>query len=161
MQAWTFVVPIAPRGAARNHPVVIAGHASTYPDAQTVAWQQQIAFAAASVLPTTRLVGPIGVSGLALLPRPKRMLQRSKKTGQLLHAAESLMWAPVKPDRDNIDKGVLDGLKPFWQDDAQVVNGGIAKCYCEVTGRPRVIVRVTMLDDQVPGCLLDVARLWP
>jgi len=160
MDSWTFVVPIAPRGAGRHRAAVIAGHARMYPDGATVKWENQIAFAAQEVLPSQPLDGPVRVDVLALLARPQRLLQRSKRTGKLLHASEDLMWAPVKPDRDNIDKAVLDGLKSCWRDDQIVVFGGVAKCYCEATGKARVIVRVSRCSSEVPAGLLDVARTW-
>ena len=156
MNSWTFAVPIAPRGAGRHRAAVIGGHARMYADPATRKWEHQIAFAAGETLPAEPLDGPVKVEILALLPRPKRLLARSKKTGQLLHGEEGLMWAPVKPDRDNIDKAVLDGLRSIWRDDCQVCAGGVLKCYCEANGKPRVIVRVSV-GFGVPAQLLDVA----
>lgn len=160
MGIWTFLVPIAPRGAGRHRVTVVAGHARTYADPATRKWEQQVAFAAGSVLPRQPLEGPIRVDVLILIERPQRLLVRSKRTGELLHASEGLMWAPVKPDRDNVDKAVLDGLRSHWRDDSQVVFGGIAKCYTEATGKPRVIVRISELEASVPDGLTALARHW-
>jgi len=140
---WTFGIPLAPHGDGRAKSAVIAGHVHLYRDEKDIRWQDIIAFAADRVIPREVIEGAMRVDVLALLPRPKRLLKRSKRTGELLGGAEEgLMWAPVMPDRDNIDKAILDGLKAIWRDDQQVCFGWIAKCYAEANGRPRLIVTV-------------------
>ena len=55
------------------------------------------------------------------------------------------MWAPVKPDKDNIDKNVYDALRIAWRDDAQICAGNTFTAYAEMTGKPRVVVRLLLL----------------
>jgi len=43
---------------------------------------------------------------------------------------------------DNLQKTVMDALKPFWRDDAQVVCGTPLNCFAEKDGRPRIVIRV-------------------
>ena len=151
---WTFVVPIHPKGASRHHTTTIAGHVHEYKDAEDVKWQALIAFAANRAMPRHVLEGPVRVDVMMLLPRPKRLTNRSRRTGELLGGArEGLMWAPVPPDADNVIKNVWDGLKSIWRDDRQVCRGEPVKCYCEANGRPRVIVSVSLLPDEVPEAL--------
>lgn len=94
--------------------------------------------AAAQVLPTTPLQGPVGVDILAVLPRPRRLCRRKDPDG--------LIWAPRRPDSDNIRKAVLDALKRHWADDGQVVDGATRKVYAERDGLPRLEVRVWLIE---------------
>ena len=125
---------------------------------EDVRWQQLVALFASSVMPREVIEGPVRVDVLLLLPRPKRLLKRSKRTGELLgDAKEGLMWAPVLPDADNVLKNVYDGLKSFWRDDRQVCHGPPVKCYAEATGKPRVIIHVSLLPPEVPPALQRLA----
>jgi len=155
---WVFCVPIQPKGMARHKHTTIAGHTHAYKDPLDVKWQDMIAFAAARVMPDYALDGPVRVDVMMLLPRPKKLLNRSKRTGELLGGArEGLMWAPTLPDSDNVLKNVYDGLKAIWRDDRQVCRGEPVKCYCEANRKPRVIVKVQLLPDDVPEVLQKFA----
>ncbi len=140
---WIFCVPFPPKGAGRHRSAVVDGHIHNYKDPTTERWQYNVGMVGARVLPREPFECPLEVCILAVLARPKYLLKRSKRTGELLGGAvEGLMWAPCKPDRDNIDKGVLDALKGCWRDDAQAVAGPVWKCYAEATGKPRLVVRI-------------------
>jgi Holliday junction resolvase RusA-like endonuclease len=56
------------------------------------------------------------------------------------------------PDRDNLEKGVIDALKGiFWRDDRQVADGRTAKVYSEPGTVPQTVVMVTRADrDDLP-----------
>jgi Holliday junction resolvase RusA-like endonuclease len=56
-----------------------------------------------------------------------------------------------KPDRDNLDKAVLDALTrcKFWLDDCQVCAGNISKQYTLVGVRPGVYISVWQLEESV------------
>ena len=69
-----------------------------------------------------------------VLPRPKNRMRKKDPDGPV--------WAPRKPDRDNIDKNVLDGLGAYLEDDKQVVLGSLAKVWHGKQGRPGVFVRL-------------------
>lgn len=66
------------------------------------------------------------------LPRPKRI----KGTGRV--------YAPVRPDRDNLDKAVLDGLvkEGILLDDNIVVDGCPRKFYTEAGVPSRICVQM-------------------
>lgn len=140
--SWRIEVPLAPKGAGRHRTAVVVGHVHTYQDYSTKQWKAGVAYFAAGVLPKEPLEGPIQVNIWAILPRPERLLKRSKKTGALLHGDEGLMWAPTKPDTDNIEKGVYDALKSAWRDDKQVVCGVTRKLYAEAAGKPRLVILI-------------------
>lgn len=135
----TMELPIEPMGKGRprigrgagGHPVAI-----TPP--KTRAWEALFADLVASHLPATPIESPVRVDILAVLPRPGRLMR--------VKDAPGLVWAPTKPDEDNIRKAVLDGLKRHLRDDKQVVCGGTVKVYAEKAGLPRTIVRVREVD---------------
>jgi len=103
------------------------------------AWRQQIILTAQaytwwSAMP---LRGPLRVCCLFFLPRPKYM-QGPNWPGT------PLPYDKV-PDRDNLDKVVLDALSNagMWEDDKQACQGPPEKWYCAAGQRPGVIVHVT------------------
>lgn len=52
-------------------------------------------------------------------------------------------WHTCKPDRDNLDKFVLDAMtKLYWRDDSMVCAGTILKQYCSI---PRTEITITVL----------------
>lgn len=65
------------------------------------------------------------------------------------------VWAPTRPDADNIRKAVLDGMAAFWRDDGQVVCGDTLKVYAEKDGRPRLLVAVRTLEDDGPDASVE------
>jgi Holliday junction resolvase RusA-like endonuclease len=127
----SFEIPLPPRGKDRPR-VTRSGHA--YTPAATRKWESALALMAQDKLPIEVIDEPVRVDVLAVVPRPKRLLRRSDPDG--------LIWAPVKPDADNVLKSTLDALKAFWRDDALVVDTRILKAYAERAGRPRMVIRI-------------------
>jgi len=88
--------------------------------------------------------GPVRMDVLAIFPRPKYRQHKNYPDG--------FMWNPMKPDRDNVDKMVLDGLTAerkntdrypgIWKDDNQVVAGEVFKIYARRNDPGRVLVRI-------------------
>lgn len=79
--------------------------------------------------------GPLRVDLTFYFPRRKNHF---RSNGELKPFAP--IWHVAKPDRDNLDKGVLDALTNLglWPDDKQVCDGLIRKLYgaqpgCEIT----------------------------
>jgi len=87
-------------------------------------------------MPAQPLEGPVEVSACFLLPRPQYLCKAKEPDGRIPHAK--------KPDRDNLEKVLLDAMKGLmFLDDGQVFAGEIQKYYHEKGGRPRVEVRIT------------------
>lgn len=141
-----FSVPIVPEGAQRaksralmgkggkpvmknGRPVVVTNKVT-----KTLAWQSKLAEAAERHMPDALIDEPVRVDVLALFPRPKRLMRKCDPEGPV--------WHDKKPDRDNLDKNVLDGLKAFWRDDTLVCLGTLLKAYHAKDGRPAVVVRI-------------------
>jgi len=81
--------------------------------------------------------GPVSVNWVAYFPRPKYMKAKKYPTDRIPHHR--------KPDRDNLDKTILDALTGVaWKDDCQVYAGDIAKYYISSspTARPHVWIEV-------------------
>lgn len=82
--------------------------------------------------------GPLRIDIDVYFPRPQKFMRVKDPDGPLYHIA--------KPDRDNIDKGILDALKGVvFNDDSQVCQGEIRKYYHEKNGMPRTEIRITAL----------------
>ena len=123
---YSAVIPIIPMGAPRmtqrdrwkKRPVVIRYHA--FKDALRLGC-------------AGHPERPLDVSWRAYLPIPKSYSKRKR---------EALMGQPhrMKPDRDNIDKAILDAL---FSEDAGIAEGHIAKFWDDGQG-PRI--EITMKD---------------
>ena len=81
--------------------------------------------------------GPLCVDLTFHMVRPKG---HYNSKGQLKLSAP--IWHTVKPDRDNLDKAILDTLTNLgiWHDDKQVCDGRIKKIYAQA----------------IPGCWVTI-----
>jgi Holliday junction resolvase RusA-like endonuclease len=93
-------------------------------------WKSLIAAAAKPHTPPTPILGPVRVDLTFYFPRPKSHFLTGKNALTLRYDAP--LWHTVKPDRDNLEKAVLDALTQlggFWRDDSQVCDGRVIKLY--------------------------------
>lgn len=59
------------------------------------------------------------------------------------------VWRPKKPDKDNLEKAVLDALTGLaWVDDAQISDGRIRKFTASGNERPHAVITLTELEDE-------------
>lgn len=146
--------PIAqPRPRARNagrharvySPKRIKNSKGVIVDSPVYLWREAIVEAARKHRPAQPLAGPIRVELHFYFARPKRLLRRKDPVGRI--------WHTVKPDRDNLDKPVLDCLKNdgWYSDDSQVCDGGQLKFYVPKGGEPGLAVFVRQLDQAQGG----------
>lgn len=92
----------------------------------------------ASSLPRPLDAGPLRVDIDIFFPRPQKFKARKYSAGPIRHVC--------KPDRDNIEKAILDALKGIvFVDDCQVCAGEVKKFYHELNGRPRAEIRIEEL----------------
>mgnify|MGYP003388238820 CR=1 FL=1 len=103
-------------------------------------WKLSVNVVALSRRPARPIEGPIRVDLTFYFSRPQRLLKKSSPRGPILH--------DIKPDRDNLDKVVLDALTKahFWHDDCQVCGGEIWKYYAAIGARPGVRIVVTPIE---------------
>lgn len=118
------------------------------------AWKSEIAAEVEKRRPAIPLSGPLRIDITFLFPRSNAYLRSSRRPdGRMLH--------DVKPDRDNLDKAVLDCLKlmRYYEDDGQVCDGRIRKLYVarnELSGA-EIVIRPATLDDLAES---QIPRSW-
>jgi len=136
-QPLTFFVAGVPTAQPRAKARAFGGFAQVYNPKTADHWKQSVRNAALEVWPTFEpWQGPLRVDLTFYFPRPKAHF---RSNGAKKDAAPR--WHTSKPDRDNLDKAVLDALTnlAIWADDKQVCCGQIKKLYadnspgCEVT----------------------------
>lgn len=100
-------------------------------------WKELVAWAAKKHRPARPIAGPVRIDITFLFRRPKSKSRKCDPGGRIPHIA--------KPDRDNLDKAVLDTLTQlnFLEDDKLVYTGMISKFYTAKQG-----------DD--PGALINI-----
>lgn len=140
-----FSAPLEPEACARPRAAARGGRVRVYLPSATRLWQQRFAAVALEHLPRARITEPVRLDLLAVLARPQRLQRRSDPRG--------LIWAPVRPDADNIAKNVMDALAFAWGDDAQVVELRVKKAYAEIGSTPRVELRLRSVE-------LEPERIW-
>lgn len=103
------------------------------------AWYEAVRFAALPFIPTQPWQGPVRVDSEVYFERPKYMQAKKWSDGPIPHTA--------KPDRDNLDKSILDSLTAagLYADDAQVCQGGCSKYYVARGHSPGVLIRAKLL----------------
>ncbi len=92
-----------------------------------------------------RYTGAFRIDITFYFPRPKNHFRTGRFAGEKKPNAPG--YHTKRPDRDNLDKAVLDALTQcgFWVDDAQAAAGEILKFYCP--------------DDWAPGCTITITKL--
>jgi len=123
-----------PKGQPRPKAFSRGGHARVYDPGTAEGWKGQVAIAARQHIPKEPLIGPLFVSLLFKMPRPKGHYGSGKKASILKDGAPGPHIA--KPDCDNLAKAVLDALTELgmWRDDSQVYGLNINKSYAEKPG---------------------------
>lgn len=131
-----------PKGQPRPRAFSRGGHARVFDSGSAEGWKSLIAFAAREHLPAVPLSGPVRVDVEFRFRRPQRLQKKSSPEGVIPHTA--------RPDRDNLDKAVLDTLTQigFLQDDALVVEGTIKKHYTGINTGPGALIEIYTLTAQ-------------
>jgi Holliday junction resolvase RusA-like endonuclease len=136
----TFNVSGNPKGQPRARAFYKPGLGVRMYDAGTAeGWKGLIAVAAREHLPVKPLEGPLEVSIMFLFERPKSHYRTGKHADEL--RPDAPLWHTSKPDRDNLEKAVLDCLTTIgmWKDDCQVCAGQITKLW-STTGRMAISI---------------------
>lgn len=84
---------------------------------------------------------PVRVDAYFLLPRP----------GNLESPDPGRLWAELPPDRDNLDKSLLDAMKYVaYDDDRRVVDGRVTKMWAAEGEDPGAAVRIALAGTPTP-----------
>lgn len=126
-----FTVPGQPVGKGRHKAARRGNHISMYTPAKTANYESLVAHAAHIAMAGKSLIA--GAVFVDLDIRLQIPASWSKKKKQ--QAAEGLIAATKKPDADNVEKGIFDGMNGVvWVDDVQVVQVSKRKRYAETPG---------------------------
>jgi len=112
-------------------------------------WKGLIAVAARPHTPATPFLGPVSVCSTFIFARPNKHFVANNPARPL--RADAPAWHTNKPDRDNLEKALLDALTQlggFWRDDAQVCAGEVRKAYGNTPG---VIVTIKSAEEVENG----------
>lgn len=141
MAVYTFTVRGLPKAQGRPRAFLRPGsqHASVYNPKTAEEWKGLVVLAARPHRPEHPLPGPLRIDIDFLMPRPKSLMRKRDPEGELYHCGA--------PDRDNLDKAVLDGLKQdgWCVDDSQACDGRIRKLYHAKDGVAGARITITEL----------------
>ena len=145
----TTTIQISVRGEPKAQPRVNhfynkkLGAVRTYTPGTAEEWKSLIAEAARDKIPESPLRGPTRVDISFRFKRPKSHYRTGRRSSELRPDAPT--HHTNKPDRDNLDKAVLDVLVRIGMlvDDSVVCYGEISKWY----------------DDANPGCTITVRSI--
>lgn len=135
-ECFTFAVRGLPKAQPRARAVRRGAHAGVYDPGTAAEWKSLVVAAARPQRPAQPLEGALCVSIDFLLPRPQKLMRKRDPEGEL--------WCTAKPDRDNLEKAVLDALKQdgWFLDDALVCDGRVRKFYHSKSGIPGARVTI-------------------
>ena len=142
MEPLVFSMSGAPRGKGRPRATVRGGHATTYTDPKTRAYEASVAAIARQAMKgRPPLEGALSVSLRFRLALPKSM---SKRERAAILAGERPYFG--RTDTDNMAKAILDGCNAIvWLDDVQITRLFAVK---EAAEAPGVDVKVQPLEPQ-------------
>jgi Holliday junction resolvase RusA-like endonuclease len=138
---YTIVILGNPKAMGRPRAVRRGRFASVHEDPQDTKNKETLAVIAQQHAPDKLLDCPLRVDLHFYFIRPKSHYGTGRNAGILKPSAPEHYEG--KPDRDNLDKLVLDALTGiFWRNDASVCQGWIQKKYSE---RPRTEIYIKKL----------------
>lgn len=136
-----FTVHGNPRAMGRPRAVRRGNFAGVHEAAKDTQNKESFAVIAQQQSPKELLSGPLRVDIWFYFQRPKGHFGTGRNAGILKNSAP--IHYTSKPDRDNLDKLVLDALTGiFWTDDAIVCQGWLQKQYSE---KPRTVIGIKRL----------------
>ena len=133
----TFTVPGEPQGKGRARSCIRGGRVATYTPQKTASYEGMIAISAQSAMAgRTPFDGACAVDLDIRVSVPASWSQKKRYM-----ALNGLLHPTKKPDVDNVEKAIFDGMNGVvWRDDVQAVDVVARKRYAETPG---VDVQVT------------------
>lgn len=152
----------------------------TYMPSKADAWKKTIRFHASHYLGEGQIEGPIRVDAELIIPRPKFHMGTGRNEGKIKPSAAH--WHTPTPDKDNLEKTILDALSPtstvaakrlkptqindpvynfpgLWRNDSQVCSGLVEKRYHRQEEQPGAIIVVSKWIDEPDQFLLKASDM--
>jgi len=131
-----FVIEGKPQSKLRAQSARHHGQTRHYTPKKTKDYMKLVAILSRKAMGNTPIfIGPVGIKINAYMTIPKSWSKKKKK-----QAINREIRPITKPDNDNIEKVVWDGVKGIvWKDDCQVVDNFCHKYYSD---NPRVVVDI-------------------
>lgn len=142
MNALVFRAVGIPKGQPRAKACVRGRHAGVYDPGTANDWKTIVRNAAREKWDGVPFDVPVSVRISVFFPRPK---YHFKRNGELKEGAP--IWHASKPDRDNIDKAILDAL----------VNVGVLKDDCIAAGG--FVHKLYHAPGELPGAWIEIDTL--
>lgn len=115
-----FTIPGKPFAKKRHRVGTVGGKARAFNPQENVSFERQVAEIARPLFPAP-IEGPVRLRIVATFEVPKSWPKKRQ-------AAALDSYHTQKPDRDNVEKAVQDGLNRIaWRDDGQVADGRCVK----------------------------------
>ena len=134
-----FIVKGAPIVKARPRFTSINGKVRAYTPKKSATYENLVKSEAQKYL-IKPIEGPVGLYIHFYLPRPKRLIWKTKEMPSI--------FTDKRPDIDNLAKAVIDGLNNVaFNDDGQIAMLHIQKKYCEGNSTSRTSIKIEKLDD--------------
>ena len=139
----TFFADGDPKGQPRTRAFKQHGKMVYWMPPNAKGWKQSVRVALLNAWNRKPMIGPVNVTINAFFPRPKAHYFAGKRAAILRPDAPT--WHTSKPDRDNVDKAILDALTDagLWADDCQVCAGQVTKRYADT--KPGALIEITSL----------------
>lgn len=144
LEGYDYILTIlgSPKAQGRPRAAKKGKFASVYEDKKDTQAKQDLAVIVQQNAPDELLDCPLRVDLHFYFPRPKSHFGTGKNSGTLKSSAP--FHYTSKPDRDNLDKLVLDALTGvFWRDDSLVCRGWLQKEYSD---KPRTEIFIKILE---------------
>lgn len=134
-----FVIPGKPIGK-QSVRVTNTGHA--FLPSKTRTWLGLAVDVMSSQWSGASIEGPVELTLVAVMPRPKRLMRKMDPDHRL--------WCDAQPDVDNISKAVCDAITRVgvWRDDKQVAIEKIYKVYAAKDESPHLEVEILEMVQQ-------------
>lgn len=126
----TFTVPGKPVGKGRAKAARRGNFVQMYTPEKTVNYESLVALSAQQEMIGAPLTGPVAVELDIRLAIPKSYSKKKRSA-----ALNGVLMPTKKPDIDNIEKSIFDGMNGVvWVDDVQVVDVSKRKRYSDMPG---------------------------
>lgn len=127
----TFTIPGQPVGKGRPRVGKVGGFSRLYTPEKTVSYESLVGYSAAQAMAGQGLIeAPVFVTMDIRVQIPASWSRKKQEAAR--HGAH---WPATKPDIDNVEKAIFDGMNGVvWKDDVQVVKVTKQKRYSDQPG---------------------------